>query len=170
MKTRLNYYEIEEIEVCPYCESDVTGRDHWSGCCGESSSHFETRYRYEGNDELVYHPDTVELYKPIRDMIQYEILVYLRNPYLRRSKIAFYKRRLRSRLQDLYDGVTWSGNECHDSLIKRLRIVTGFQWSRLDCFILKQLHDFPLYYTPPDEVIKLRQAALAEQIKLGVSK
>ena len=32
----------EEILVCPYCMSEVSHDD--TGCCGESSSHFETAY------------------------------------------------------------------------------------------------------------------------------
>lgn len=39
-----------EALVCPYCMSEVSQDD--SGCCGESSAHFETAYVTEDETYL----------------------------------------------------------------------------------------------------------------------
>lgn len=148
MKTKLNYYEYQNRTVCPYCETIINNEN---SCCGESSAHFETRVVDDATETEMYHPDTVEFYRPIRDVIQYEILIYLKNSYLLKSLIRNKVRRLRNVLCNLYDGVTWSNGDCKDTLIKRLRIASGLQWSALDRLILRQLHDFPLYYNKPQK-------------------
>jgi len=142
---RLNYYETEEITICPYCGDGPKGND--LGCCGESSAHFETVLSHNGE---TYQFDEVELYKPIKDVIHYEIL----NKRVWRIRLNRWRHKMRQFFCKLYDG-TYPKK----SLIRTVRELTGFQWSKLDCFVLRQVHQFPLYYTPPDEVIKMRQRA-----------
>lgn len=144
-RIKLNYYEVETITVCPYC-GDTVQTDPHMGCCGEV--HSEEVYQHENGE--TYQIDEVELYRPIRDIIRYSLNPF--SPFVRyktRSKLNRIKRRIKDSVRNWYDG--------HDSLILRLRIKTGFQWTKIDCFILKQIHDFPLYYTSPDERLKERR-------------
>lgn len=42
-KQKINASQIDKaVFVCPYCMSEVSHDD--TGCCGESSAHFETGY------------------------------------------------------------------------------------------------------------------------------
>ncbi len=57
MKRFLKSEVDDEIEVCPYCMNPPPrGR---SGCCGESSAHFETAYDIKGE---LYLESEIELY------------------------------------------------------------------------------------------------------------
>lgn len=144
---RANYYDVEEVTICPYCGTEVATDPHM-GCCGEV--HSETAYLYQ--DEI-YMADEIEIYKPVLDMIRYEV-----RRRLRRSYWLNVRRKLRSKVCRWYDG--------HDSLCLKLRRLSGFRWTKLDCIILKQLHDFPLYYTSP----KVRQQQREKNILEIVSK
>lgn len=46
------------IEVCPYCMSEVS--HNATGCCGESSAHFETAVVYQGEAYLENEINVVE--------------------------------------------------------------------------------------------------------------
>ncbi len=77
---QLNYYDVEKVNVCPYCGNIVQIEPHM-GCCGEV--HSETVYLTE--DGETYPLDEVELYKPLFDMIRYDII----NKIIFRLKIHF---------------------------------------------------------------------------------
>jgi hypothetical protein len=50
---QLKESQIEaKILVCPYCESERSQDD--TGCCGESSAHYETAYVFQGEIYLYY--------------------------------------------------------------------------------------------------------------------
>lgn len=156
---RLNYYEVEIVTVCPYCGDTVQIEPHM-GCCGEV--HSEEVYQDENGE--TYPIDEVQLYRPIRDIIRYSLNPFSRFvQYKTRIKLNRFKRKLRDVVCNWYDGVYFAGTPYYNEtvgvwqkptverLILRLRKKTGFQWSKLDCIILRQLHDFPLYYTPPKD-------------------
>lgn len=111
---RLNFYDCEEVTICPYCGSQIQIEPHM-GCCGEV--HSDTAILHQ--DEI-YAVEEVELYKPILDMIRYEIL----NKWVWRSRIQ----RLRYRLENRYNG--------YNSLCLKFRQLTRFYETRLDCIIL----------------------------------
>jgi len=127
---RLNYYEVDEVNICPYC-GDIVEIDPHMGCCGEV--HAEPAYLFDGETYLV---DEVELYKPILDTIYW---TYRR--WTSKRHYSALLTRFRRYLCQVYDG--------HNSIVRKFREVSGFRWTKFDCFILRQLHDFPLYYTPP---------------------
>jgi hypothetical protein len=154
---RLNYYEIEKVTICPYCVSERD--EHGIGCCGESNAHFETAYVYQ--DEI-YRADEIEIFKPLIDTIQYETRRLFTKRYWNLKK-----RQLRDNLCKAYDGSFWYKGKNYKTPIIKLRQLLGFQWTKLDCIILKQLHDFPLYYTPPHIAEQQRQKAKAYQIEMN---
>lgn len=152
---RVSYWDIEdEVTICPYC-----GSEQYSalGCCGESSDHFETAYVYQGE---TYTADEIEIYKPLFETLYYETRLRLRKRYWRLKK-----EQSRRFLRKCYDESFWHKNKNYKSPILKLRQFTGFQWSKLDCFILRQLHDFPLYYTSPDELKRLRKEHVKNLVK-----
>ena len=138
---KLNYYETEQVTICPYC-GDL--KENEFGCCGESSAHYETVILHQ--DET-YSPNEVELYRPIVDVIRYEL-----NRQALKLKIRRFKRTSRDLLRKSYDG--------QESTCRKLRQLTGFQWTKLDCFILRQLHDFPIYYMSPKQLKLERQESV----------
>jgi hypothetical protein len=161
---QLNYYDCDKVTFCPYC-GDQKSRSE-TGCCGESSCHFETGY-LDQDDTL--HPESeVEIVRPIFDVIRYEIF----NSHIRRIKLRQLQSRFKTLLCDLYDGSKWDvkTHSVKTSFLKRLRVRTGFQWSKLDCLILKQLHFFPLYYTPPKIAENQRLEAIEQQKKFNTDK
>lgn len=137
---QVSVYQVETVTICPYC-GDEQSDSEWGGCCGESSAHFETAYLYQ--DEI-YRSDEIELITPLFETIEYKFRLITSRRF-HRLKL----RQFRDRVSKLYDG--------QNSWILRLRQVTGFQWTKLDCLILKQLHDFPLYYTSPAERLRMRK-------------
>lgn len=149
MRHVLNYYDADLVLACPYCGDDKSHSE--TGCCGESSAHFEAGYIIDD----VFHPETdVQIVRPILDMIRFEIF----NSYRRSVNLRRIKERIKLRLCKLYDG---------NGLCLTLRQKSGFQWSKLDCLVLKQLHSFPVFYTPPKIAQKMRLNALAVQKKLA---
>src|SRR5690242_14272930 len=107
---KLNFYEVELVTVCPYCGDAVQTDPHY-GCCGEV--HSEEVYQTE--DGETYQLDEVELYRPIKDVIRYEIL----NKHVWRLRLQ----RVRYHLEKLYDGSKWDykTQSVKFSLIRRLR-------------------------------------------------
>lgn len=151
---KANYYEVEEIVVCPYCGSEQETFDY-GACCGETSAHFQTGYVYQ--DEI-YLENEIELVRSTWDTIQNETRYFIRFGF--KNHIRNFKYRFRKRLTKAYDG-TYP----NESFLRRLRVRTGFQWTKLDCLILKQLHEFPLYYTSPMEILKTRKRNIKNLVK-----
>lgn len=51
MKQIVLQNEIKEVTVCPYCGTEQSQYES-PGCCGESSAHFVTAFKYQ--DEIYF--------------------------------------------------------------------------------------------------------------------
>lgn len=112
---KANYYETEEITICPYC---VTQTD--TPCCGEN--HNETGYLYQDN---AYLESEIEIVKPILSIIKFETKYYLIiKPRIVFNRLKFKTKRL---VESLY--------KCSIRPIL-IGLNANFQYSKLDVSLL----------------------------------
>lgn len=122
---KLNAYQVEKVTVCPYCMNTVQDDPHM-GCCGEV--HSDTAY--DTGEEILLESE-VELVYPILDIVRYEIL----SRHAWRLRVNTFKRRFKNWFTKAYDG-----SYPKVSLVRRLRALTGIQYTALDRRVLEYLH------------------------------